>query len=859
MLLAAVLTALPIAAAEQTTPNYDNYYVEGAKVRWDAFDRLVGDTHAQEDVILFRDINGSPVGTFGNGYLSVKDHVPTFTDAFGNDGQTDYTLDLTVAMQETKLNNKLFLGVLSGFNVNTNCNINETRDYPVDASYGIVSYTYRTLKLSDGTSEGISTDGYLNKVRFIGNPLGRVYSFAVTSDYTVENGGTGTVTLSLLRDSANVQTRKLAYPVQAGDNTVLNTSVFSMGNTDDQTRSVNYDYYALRYYERVLTEEELAQNHFVDLAKWFGISLDAYDEYEKTTREALHLALREETFDTLTRSTLQSAVDSFGALQSAVKVNDIISFEGFSAALTGAPGLRSTYTVDRTALKALEKDGYAVTVGALVAAEGGRDIAAVGKDTQYRTIVREVYKNGEFVNPVLESDEDSFRFALTTRYDTANSSKYYEESLLYRAYVTLEKDGTSTTLYLDAEGDTFGNAVTVKDVSLLFAFLGNTYSTPITKVLGENLIAVARATSESYAPLFKTRANAELLSKGISDYLFYSYLVCAEILTNTGEANGTYTYANASPYYKLFDSKNQARNLAAYDTVKLLLQCENACSIVNYAADMTTTLYNELLDQQELYVRADDVMAAIAASATASGLDTDEASLLTAFLTSYIGAHEKALADAVRDVGVVYTNVQTVKGTVTAPTEALNALHASLFKQKDVTAFGSDTPLSSYVILANEENAASALILSSLLADKYGVYVPYYTDFPETAEYAHTISILDASDATALALLGDNDYLLTQDGTNALFCGRTASDAQVAAITFARALQNGAVTLTETVCKDAPDLFNTDLPTYLKSLNIPAVEDGGVLERFRLVLDELPSELSVVQPLSSAPTIRFPR
>jgi hypothetical protein len=196
--------------------------------------------------------------------------------------------------------------------------------------------------------------------------------------------------------------------------------------------------------------------------------------------------------------------------------------------------------------------------------------------------------------------------------------------------------------------------------------------------------------------------------------------------------------------------------------------------------------------------------------------------------------------------------MQAVKATLDAPTQALAALRAKRFNVNDALTFGTETPLSSYVIVTNEQNKASALMLSSILSDKYGVFVPYYPSFPASAEYAYTFSLFDGANDNVASLLGDNDYLLSLQGTNVLLYGKTISDTQLAALIFGRSLTEDEITLTESTGRDIPELFNTDLPTYLAPLTVKAVEDGGVLDRFYQVLDGMPDEYTVVQPLSSA-------
>ena len=129
------------------------------------------DKYTDEEKVLFKKYNSSThTGTFGEGYLSVKSAALDFSALFGNDGKTDYTLDLTVAMQNSS-SGTLHLGALRNFSVCINHGISQTDQFPADASFGIFSNTDVGLTSTSGTRVQFATDVGWKKTHFLGKPL----------------------------------------------------------------------------------------------------------------------------------------------------------------------------------------------------------------------------------------------------------------------------------------------------------------------------------------------------------------------------------------------------------------------------------------------------------------------------------------------------------------------------------------------------------------------------------------------------------------------------------------------------------------------------------------------------------------
>ena len=808
------LTAESIAYGEEnfterrsSKEDYDAYYVQGYTTKWDGTALKAGKYLSAADKVIF----GSTAAIAHDGALYVPSENIDMSSLLPSG---DYTFDATVALRESKhcneQNSLLYIGALSGLRVFSELAVSHT-NYPIDQSFGQISGTYAALKGPTGATVQIASDVYWNDVRFLGARRGEIYSFSVACDY-----GSTDAYMTLTRDGLTVGGYRLAYPL-------MNTNGTAAANNKIIIPSeLRYDFYTLRIYDRALSDAELRQNHFIDLCKWFGISLDVYDTYTAEEKSALHLLLRDETFETLTAEMLQASVNAYGIFGEFFDASDVITFDGFQGKLVTNPGIRSIYTVNRDAIEGLEDKGYTVTVGALMAIKNQRDIYDVTlgcANSSYTT----VYKNGAIVaEKLLSQSEDNFTFGYTTVFNTASSAGYYKENLVFRGYVTLEKGGDAYTYYVDADSELLGGtAASMFKLSTVLAFLGYEDMQTVKTVAGEKLINAAKKYGDSYRALLSMKARAREIADGIGDYRILALESRAEALEFTGEEGGAYSFDSASYYYRLFDTQGAERSLSHAVKTATLLQCENAVSSVFAVRDTVTRLYDELSAMKTQF--ASDKRALTSGQQNDMSGDAN-AITVTTILNTSLKSVESILSARMQDL-TLEKNVlgSIVTGSLQAKKTALDALHAATFTKKDVTAFES-APLSSYLIVCDTETASAAKKIQAALNDKYGVCLPILADAPTSAYEGNAICI---SRNGAL-----DGYKLSQNGSTVTLSSRTVAGVLDAASLFLEDLTSTTVALRAQAGAEKAPLFGTDMPAYLTAHDVAALEDGGVKERF---------------------------
>ncbi len=807
--------------------DYDAYYVQGWTTKWDGFSLQAGKYLSADDKAIF----GSTAVIAHDGALYVPSENIDMSSLLPS---SDYTFDATVALRESKhyneSNSLLYIGALSGSRVFAELAVSTTNQ-PIDQSFGQISSTYTAMKGPLGNTVQIATDVYWNDVRFLGARRGEIYSFSAACDYDSTSAF-----LTLTRDGMTVGGYNLAFPL-----------LYTNGNTADHGKIVipselRYDFYALRIYDRALSAEELRLNHFIDLCKWFGISLDVYDTYTEAEKDALHLLLREETFETLTAEMLQATVNAYGTFGESFDAESVLVFDGFQGKLVANPGIRSIYTVNTDAIKALEDKGYAVTVGALMAIKNGRDVYDItlgSANSSYTT----VYKNKSTVaEKVLSENDGGFTFGYTTVFDSANSANYYKENLVFRGYVTLEKDGKSYTYYVDADSELLGGtAVSAFKLSTLLAFLGYTDRSTVKTVAGDKLIAAAEKYGEGYRTLLSIKERARAIADGISDYRILALLARAEALTSTGVTDGVYSFDDASYYYQLFNEQDAVRDLPYQTKMTALLQCEDAMTSALAAKDAVNRLYSELSALQTQF--ASDKSALTSGQQNDMSGDTN-AITVTTILNTSLKAVDQILSARMQDLTLEKNVLNTItSGSFQTKMTKLQALHDTMFTKKDVMAFDT-APLSSYVIVSDKESAIAAKKIRAALTEKYGIFLPLLTDAPASAAEGNVISVTRNGNL--------DGYMLKKNGGTATVSARTVSGVLDAASLFLSELTGDTVDLRAQSGEENAPLFDTDMPAYLSAIDVSALEDGGVKERFERAVSELPEELAVVQPLSSS-------
>ena len=224
--------------------------------------------------------------------------------------------------------------------------------------------------------------------------------------------------------------------------------------------------YAIRVYNRVLTDAERNQNHFADLANYFG--LDVANVQIVKDKAALFASFADKDF-TADKAELQALIDS---------AETLLTYDGIAARLVGNSGIRSLWSVDNAAIQALEDAGYTVSYGAIMglASQYATSSDLTVEEGAGKAIVT-VYNGGAYTGKILARDDASTTFAYTTIFDgDGEATKVnYERKLVYRGFVTVTKGENTSTFYVDMAGETFpATGASCLDVAAYF--LANGYA-----------------------------------------------------------------------------------------------------------------------------------------------------------------------------------------------------------------------------------------------------------------------------------------------------------------------------------------------------------------------------------------------
>ncbi len=301
-------------------------------------------------------------------------------------------------------------------------------------------------------------------------------------------------------DRANVThtayvNNKLGYTMTSSESS--NKSEAWAFQTDDA------NIYAIRVYDRVLSTDEIVQNHFVDIAKYYMVDVFEMEELPDAYRNEIYGVFSSYRVgdNELDVSELQTAFDEKLEEVKAVykKFDDakgIVTFEGYQARIRSFNGLRSLYSVDESLLADWEADGYSVEFGAIMAvAIDGRvytDLAVAKNEsgatvaTGSNMVLQPIYRTGEgYVGNIYDEDKISFVVTITYERETSQTKAMYETALMYRAYIALTDNATGevTYVYVDNESPTFGETVSMYEIANHFTNVEKEYYMELQKVI----------------------------------------------------------------------------------------------------------------------------------------------------------------------------------------------------------------------------------------------------------------------------------------------------------------------------------------------------------------------------------------
>ena len=105
-------------------------------------------------------------------------------------------------------------------------------------------------------------------------------TYTVALDGFPKSNDTNDATISLYMGATHMSTNDIKV-------TGKNTSLFKIGEGSDT------QIYAIRVYSRVLTENEVKQNHFADMAFYFGLDISKFTKLTASKKQAVYDAFAE--------------------------------------------------------------------------------------------------------------------------------------------------------------------------------------------------------------------------------------------------------------------------------------------------------------------------------------------------------------------------------------------------------------------------------------------------------------------------------------------------------------------------------------------------------------------------------------
>ena len=326
------------------------------------------------------------------------------------------------------------------------------------------------------TIGGKTYDTYSGE-KFMNAPADTAFTTSVIFDYAYGENDTATsygYTLTLGRDGAALGTTVVGnYDATEDYNgNVAGNYSFTYGSSFGARL-----FHSIRIYDRVLNEDEIAQNHFVDLAYQFDTDLSAYGQASDALKKKVHEAFKGVDQSSMTADKFSLALDVL-LLTDGTYPSDgfegALSFEGFQMRLYGTPAFRTRFTVDMAAISAVSEEFSVKEIGVLS--------AKVDADTTFDTLFLAkgtdgAYTVGEGVRREIVYDKDINEIrngSFGTVIEADAQTPIYTDEYISRAYMIIAyQAGTaneaSFVFYCNAAGEAKGLGDTVSLVEMAAA------------------------------------------------------------------------------------------------------------------------------------------------------------------------------------------------------------------------------------------------------------------------------------------------------------------------------------------------------------------------------------------------------
>ena len=269
---------------------------------------------------------------------------------------------------------------------------------------------------------------------------------------------------------------------------------YSLKDSDDDASNFAFTYgvstsavcyYSIRIYDRILSSEEQAQNHFIDIAYQLNIDLLDYAIADTDRKLLVHELTVGKSVTDFSDENLQMQIDMIlagGEESKEILKSDALEFDGYSIRLHGDPGLRAVFTLDTDFIEMTKTNDDAVIteIGAIVAIKGAYDIEDLTINGGQTMSVNAVYQaDMGYAKDPQTGNEKIFTktangktvtcFALTTIFDSDSSktAESYRTELIYRGYMVVTVGGKEFVIYTDMSAPSF-EKISMYDVTKVF-------------------------------------------------------------------------------------------------------------------------------------------------------------------------------------------------------------------------------------------------------------------------------------------------------------------------------------------------------------------------------------------------------
>ncbi len=242
------------------------------------------------------------------------------------------------------------------------------------------------------------------------------------------------------------------------------------------SQATDMELYAMRYYSRVLSEGEIAQNHLADLLGWFGADASLYATLKDNDKQAVAMSFKADTFDNTTKTALEKKLkDTILSI-----VYDVLMEEDTSAEAATFTQTAKDYSLDIATLRALPLV-FRPTVYAAVA-----EAVALGGATK-ESLDAVI---GETINEILEENYGDYISSYTADYkdfyvkkDNITTAVDFfaakpEDGKVYISYSTEDYPDAYNyakyTFYNDRVSAGDANAASYRSKALIWAYVAPT-------------------------------------------------------------------------------------------------------------------------------------------------------------------------------------------------------------------------------------------------------------------------------------------------------------------------------------------------------------------------------------------------